>query len=324
MKPVDLIACGAINLDLIYVLPEGLDSTDGLPVKGGEESLTELMRARLEKALGGLEPRRSGGGQAANVVYALRRLGYDAVLIGRLGSDPEGAELADELGPEATRFVPREGVSGRVYVLLDEDGERRNLVAPGTNDALLAGDLPKRLPPARFAYFSSFVGDTPFDAQMALLERLPASTPIAFDPGELYARRGVKRYMPLLRRTSFLFATERELELLCGVAIESAFEFLFRVGVDTVVCKMGSRGARLVSRLGEIYVPPSPAHVVDVTGAGDLFAAGFIAGLLDGLTLESCGRLGAWAAAAGIAGFGRASYPDSAAWREQVELERGL
>jgi len=324
MKPVDLIGCGAINLDLIYRLEDAPAITDGLPERGAEDSLGDETRAVLDEALREVQPRRSGGGQAANVVYGLRRLGYDAVLVGRVGTDPEGEELTADLGTEATRYVVRDGVSGRVYVLLDEEGERRNLVAPGTNDALAVTDLPKRLPPTQFAYFSSFVGDGPFEAQMALLDRLPQTTQVAFDPGELYARRGVKRFMPLLRRTTYLFATEHELELLCGVSIGSAFEFLFRVGVDTVVCKMGERGARLVSRLGDIYVPPSPAHVIDVTGAGDLFAAGFIGGLLEQLTLESCGRVAAWAAAKGIAGFGRSSYPDAAAWREQIDLERSL
>ncbi len=324
MKNVDLIGCGALNLDLLYRLPASFELSDQLPARGAEEGLDEETRAALDEALAEHEPFRSGGGQAANVVYALRRFGHQAVMLGRVGDDADGERLVEELGPEASQFLARSGSTGRVYVLLDEGGERRNLVMPGTNDQFGVADLPRRLPHARFAYFSSFVGDAPLAGQLALLERLPRDTDIAFDPGELYAAKGVKRFMPLLQQTTYLFATEHELELLCGVELSGAIEFLLNVGADTIVCKMGERGARLITRREEIYVPPSPASVVDVTGAGDLFAAGFLGGLLETLPLEAGGRLAAWTAARGIGGLGRSSYPDAAAWREQIELERSL
>lgn len=324
MRHVDLIGCGALNLDLIYRLPAGFVLWDRLPPRGAEEGVDDHERHELDEMLVGLKPYRSGGGQAANVVYGLRRLGYDAVMLGRVGDDADGEQLRQELGPEAVEHVVRDGSSGRVYVLLDEGGERRNLVWPGTNDRFGVADLPRKLPKTRFAYLSSFVGDVPLAGQLALLESLPPTAEVAFDPGELYARKGVKRFMPLLQQTTYLFATEHELELLCGVQLERAIEFLVNLGVDTVVCKMGERGARMVSRLGEVYVPPSPASVVDVTGAGDLFAAGFLGGLLEDLPLETAGRLAGWTAARGIGGLGRSAYPDAAAWRERVDLERSL
>ncbi len=324
MKQSDLIGCGAINLDLIYRLPASFPLLDQLPARGAEEGLDEQAVATITEGLRDLEPFRDGGGQAANVVFALRRFGYDATVIGRVGDDADGQSLRDQLGEEATAYVVRSGASGRVYVLLDEGGERRNLVVPGTNDEFVPSDLPKKLPSARFAYFSSFVSDEPLTAQIALLDRLPPETEVVFDPGELYAAKGVKRFLPLLGRTSYLFATEHELELLCGLELSGAVEFLLNVGVSTVVCKMGERGARLISRLSELYVPPSPVSVVDVTGAGDLFAAGFLGALIEDLPLEAAGRLAAWTAAQGIGGLGRSAYPTADAWREQVHLERSL
>ncbi len=92
---------------------------------------------------------------------------------------------------------------------------------------------------------------------------------------------------------------------------------------EVVIVKMGSRGARLVGRRVDLYVPPLPAEVVDVTGAGDLFAAGFIAAMIEQTGLESAGRLAAWAASRGISGLGRSAYPDAAAWRERLAEERG-
>jgi len=323
MRPVDLIGCGALNLDLIYRLPRSFPLWDELGPPGTEQLMSAAVFKAVDEALANVDPVRAGGGQAANTVNALARLGYAATMVGRVGADEHGRFLLAELAPGDSRLVHREGETGRVYVLLDEDGERRNLVWPAANDAFSPADLPKRLPRTRFALFSSFAGDGPLEAQLALLERLPAGVDVAFDPGEIYARKGVKRFLPILQRCAYLFSTETELEMLCGLSLPESLDFLLNAGVGLVIVKMGGRGARLVGRRVDLYVPPLPAEVVDVTGAGDLFAAGFLAAMIEQAGLESAGRLAAWAASRGISGLGRSAYPDAAAWRERLATERG-
>ena len=324
MKPYDLIGCGALNLDLIYRLPDSFALWGELGPPGSEMVMAAKQRQTLQQALLHVEPERSGGGQAANTVFALARMGFGAAMLGRTGEDPDGEFVLAELDGADTRYVARSGETGCVLVLLDQSGERRNLVWPGANDQFSPQDLPHRVPRARFAYFSSFVGEGPLEAQLALLQRLGDDVEIAFDPGELYARKGVKRFIPFLQRCSYLFATQTELEVMCGLAADEALDFLLNVGVGLVVCKMGGRGARLIGRRVDLYVPPQPTEVVDVTGAGDLFAAGFLAGMMEQAGLQSAGRLGAWAASRGIAGVGRSSYPDAVAWQERLSEERAL
>lgn len=323
MRPVDLIGCGALNLDLIYRLPRSFPLWDELGPPGTEQMMDASVRKAVDEALAHVDPVRAGGGQAANTVNALARLGYAAAMVGRVGGDDDGLFLLDQIAPADARLVRRAGDTGRVYVLLDENGERRNLVWPAANDAFSPGDLPRRLPRARFALFTSFVGDGPLAAQLALLERLPPEVEIAFDPGEIYARKGVKRFLPILQRCAYLFSTETELEMLCGLSLPESLDFLLNAGVGLVIVKMGGRGARLVGRRVDLYVPPLPAEVVDVTGAGDLFAAGFVAAMIEQVGLESSGRLAAWVASRGISGLGRSAYPDAEAWRERLAEERG-
>ena len=324
MRRFDLIGCGALNLDLIYRVDNGSPLWELLPPPGSEQAVTPELRASVDAALAGCEPARSGGGQAANTAYALARFGFSSAMLGKIGGDEAGRFLVDQLAPCDPRYLAVDGESGRVYVLLNDDGERRNLVWPAANDEFAPADLPRRLPHTRYVYFSSFVGERGLQTQLALLGRLPDDVEVAFDPGELYARLGVKRLMPFFKRASLVLATEKELEALCGLPADKATSFLVDAGVGLVVRKMGDRGAQIVGRRLDLYVPPHPAEVVDVTGAGDLFAAGFIGGLLECVGLESAGRLAAWAASRGIAGVGRSTYPDAAAWRERVSEERSV
>jgi len=323
VRSLDLIGCGALNVDLVYRLSRSFPLWDELGPPGSEQLMDANVRRAVDEALAHVQPTRSGGGQAANTAHALARLGYRAAMVGRVGADDDGLYILKELAPAEARLVARDGDTGRVYVLLDENGERRNLVWPAANDAFAPDDLPRRAPKARFAHFTSFVGDGPLAAQLALLERLPADTEVTFDPGEIYARKGVKRFLPILHRCAYLFATEKELEMLCGLSLPESLDFLLNAGVGLVICKMGGRGARLVGRRVDLYVPPLPAEVVDVTGAGDLFAAGFFAGMIEQVGLASAGRLAAWAASRGIAGVGRSTYPDAEAWQARLAEERG-
>ena len=297
MRAVDLIGCGALNLDLIYRLPRTFALWDELGPPGSEAQVDDAVRATLDEALAHVAPTRAGGGQAANTAYALARLGYRAAMVGRVGADDDGHFLLDELAPAEGRLVKRAGETGRVYVLLDEDGERRNLVWPAANDAVLAGRPPaapaahplrllhvvrrRRRRSRRSSRCSS--GCRPRSRSASTRARSTRAT----------ASSASSRSSSAARTCSPPRASSR-----CSAAsaLPEALDFLLNVGVGLVVCKMGGRGARLVGRRVDLYVPPQPAEVVDVTGAGDLFAAGFIAGLLEQVGLEAAGRLAAWAA----------------------------
>ena len=82
------------------------------------------------------------------------------------------------------------------------------------------------------------------------------------------------------------------------------------LGVQMVICKRGAKGAYLLDHKRRLDFPAIEVEVKDVTGAGDCFAAGFLAGLIMGEDLETCGLLGTHAAASCITGYGRESYPN--------------
>jgi sugar/nucleoside kinase (ribokinase family) len=315
---LDVIGIGALNLDLLYEVETlaGLRK-EGWPLHAGREH--SLTAGEFKKLLKGLEQQgtlrfRSGGGSAANTIVALARMGLQTGFVGRVGADEEGAFILGEMkGVDLTQVKAGEA-SGICLVILDKRRDRTLMVQPNANDDLVFEDLNiPYLADARFLHLSAFVGDGPFAAQQRLMEVLPDRVKVSLDPGELYARRGKKAILPLIERASILFATEHEICMLMGTKdYKAGCKEIASLGPDTVVCKRGEQGAYLFSRQGEQeYLPQKAVEVVDNTGAGDVYNAGFLAGLLREKPLHDCLALAHAVAAKSLGGYGRERYPDA-------------
>jgi ribokinase len=311
MRP-EVFCLGAINLDLTFRVDDlsGLLKHWGTGLaRGGEEALSQAEEHRLRELLARFArpAGRGGGGQAANTAYALARLGIPVALAGRLGADADGSFLRDSLQGVNLEHVVQQGDSGRAYILVDPEGERTILVAPNTNDQLEEKDLPREvLQEARFLHLTSFVGDAPLKLQRLMAVNLQDGPRLTLDPGELYARRGRTALEELLDRVETLLVTEAEWVLLGGE--------LQRHPVwapPVVLIKRGPRGARLLTPVRYLDIPAQfEGRPVDTLGAGDVFAAGYLAGLLIGLNLPQAARLAEAAAAYKLGAPGRQGYPD--------------
>jgi sugar/nucleoside kinase (ribokinase family) len=307
-----IVCLGAVNLDKLYAVADikGFLAAWGSGlVRGGEEALSPEAEARLLELLPHFaeEKGRCGGGQAANTAYALARLEVPVILLGRVGADQNGDFLKQSLPGVILDYLTTQGKSGRAYILIDPEGERTILVAPHTNDELRESDIPLDLVAhAAFIHVTSFVGDGPLKVQRQLLKRLAGRVRVSFDPGELYARRGREVLEDLLDHTETLLVTEREWQLLGGDLKHHPVW-----GPPVVLIKRGVLGSRLLTPVRYLDFPPyiSP-HLVDTLGAGDVFAAGYLAGLYQGLNLPQAVRLANALAAYKLAGAGREHYPD--------------
>jgi len=307
-----VVCLGAVNLDLLYAVTdlEKFLQTWGTGLKrGGEEAISPEAEARLQ----GLLPRfaqakgRSGGGQAANTAYALARLEVPTVLLGRVGADEDGIFLKDSLAGVVLDHLATQGESGRAYILVDPEGERTILVAPNTNDDLREADISLEIVAnSAFTHITSFVGDGPLEAQRRILQHLAGRLRVCFDPGELYARRGRDALTGLLDQTETLFVTETEWGLLGG-NLKRHPDW----GPPVILIKRGAQGSHLLTPVRYLDFPPYvPDRLVDTLGAGDVFAAGYIAGLFRGLNLPQAVRLASSLAAYKLGGAGRERYPD--------------
>jgi ribokinase len=312
----DVIGIGALNLDLMYEVQSLADMRkDGWYLQAGRE--TSLAPEGFKRLLKAVEGRgalrfRSAGGSAANTIVALARMGFKTGYVGRIGADDAGAFILEEMTGVDLEQVRKGGSSGVCLVVLDSCRDRALVVQPNANDDLSFLDLSIfYLSDSRYLHLSAFVGDRPFDAQRRLMEVLPSKVKVSLDPGELYAQRGIKKILPLIERSSILFASAHEICTLMGTAdYQAGCKEIASLGPEMVVCKRGEAGAYLFSLEGEQeFWPQVEAEVVDNTGAGDVFNAGFLAALLLKRRLADCLAFAHAIAAKSLGGFGRERYP---------------
>ena len=227
----------------------------------------------------------NGGGAAGNVAAWLTRTTSNSTIVSHVGDDPAGAALIaefDSLGVAHENLVIKGEPSGVVVVLVDSSGERTMFPDKGANSSLNLSDLPP-LDNYQAVYISGYALLNPLSrpGALAMIEKVRAdSIPIYFDPASVGAMKDVSdteihQWFSLM---NVLFLNEEESIFLTGlVDIERALDYLLEYS-EVVVIKRGSLGAIAKARgYDSISIPAVSATVVDTTGAGDSFAAGFIA-----------------------------------------------
>lgn len=225
-----------------------------------------------------------GGGAAGNVAAWLTRTDARATIVGHVGNDAAGSALVSEfdaLGVRHHNLVVENGHSGVVVVLVDPTGERTMFPDNGANSGLHISDLPE-LEGFNAVYISGYSPLDPLSlngVKEMIAKIRSAGITIYFDPASVGGMKEVeieevKSWLPLM---DVILLNEEEAIYLSGASdIEVALDYLL-TQCQTVVIKRGSHGAIGKSRGSDsASVPAIPTNVVDTTGAGDSFAAGFI------------------------------------------------
>jgi ribokinase len=160
-----------------------------------------------------------------------------------------------------------------------------------------------------WVHLTSFIGESPFEAQEFLLSHLGKSVRVSVDPGEIYAKKGLAKILPLIKRSHILFVTEREVRLLTDRDLSAGARQLIKTGPSVLVCKKGKQGSHVFTQQENFEVPAPQVEVLDNTGAGDVYNAGFLAGVFLGKSLEESAIFATKIATKSVTGYGRDRYP---------------
>ncbi len=283
----DVVGFGALNLDKLF-------KVNMIAKKEEEGFVTDFKE--------------SAGGSAANTIVGLARLELRTGFIGKVAADREGKLLRDEFRQEGIDIngikVSESGRSGTVMGYIDQSGERALYVDPGVNDQTSFSDIKlDYVSGTNFLHLSSFVGEKPFSAQKQLVEQL-SDVKISFDPGALYAIKGLNAIKPIIRRSYAIFPNENEMKLLTGQDYREGAKTFIELGAEYVAVKLGKRGCYVSDGKESHLIEAYKVEAVDTTGAGDAFCAGFIYGLVKGKDLFECGRLGNFVASRCVSAMG--------------------
>lgn len=236
-----------------------------------------------------------GGGSAANVASWLTQVNIDSHFFGATGDDLPGAQFRDDL--RSLGVVPHLAVlpdhkTGMVVVMVNGNGERTMYPDPGASSLTYSLELPS-LDHCGAIFLSGYTLYKAKEAgdALSLLARLKNSrVPIFFDPASVGAMKhlGRETIRNFAAQADFLILNHDEANFISGKGdLRSA---LIDLGTITcnVVIKNGGNGAYAIDSQGMIFESQARhVSVVDTTGAGDAFAAGFIAAWLDNQSIQS-------------------------------------
>jgi sugar/nucleoside kinase (ribokinase family) len=310
---LDIVAIGDAIVDVIATCDDAFLDSRGF-VKGSMRLLTTEEASDLYAAMG--PAREISGGSAANSMAGAAALGLKAAFIGQVAEDQLGAIFAHDMRSLGVRFetpsISGPPPTGRCLILVTPDAQRTMSTCPGASHELTPAALDADLIRSASVTFLEGYLWGPERPRAAMLEAAriahSAGRMVAFTLSEslcLGTRREGVLGMIEAGTADILFGNEDEMRHLtdCGDLAECIVALSEHVG--TLVITRGAHGAVAVEKDYMVEVPAAPVdRIVDTTGAGDLFAAGFLAARCRGKPLKACLETGSIAAAEVISHFG--------------------
>jgi len=291
-----IIGIGNALVDVLTQL-ESDDLLSELRLPKGSMQLVDAERAaQIQERSKNLSKQRASGGSAANTIHGLAKLGMETAFIGSVGKDETGKFFEEDLkkGHINPVLFYSDSPSGIANGMISKDGERTFGTFLGA-----ALDLsPAQLKPEHFKNYDLLHVEGYLVQNHELLETIlnlakEGGLKISLDLASYnvvednldFLRDMVTRYVDIV------FANEEEAKAFSGEEPRKALDFIAGLA-DIAVVKLGSKGSMVKQGRQVINIKPVKANPVDTTGAGDLYASGFLYGWINNLGFEKAGYIG--------------------------------
>jgi sugar/nucleoside kinase (ribokinase family) len=309
---LDVVGIGNALVDVLSQETDAFLAAQGL-IKGAMQLVDEARARELYAAMGPAVE--VSGGSAANTVVGVASFGGRAHYVGKVRNDQLGEVFSHDLRAVSVGYstpaATRGPATGRCLIVVTPDAQRTLTTYLGASSQLGPGDIDKDLiERAGILYLEGYLFDPP-EAQRAFL----VAADMAHAAGRRVALTLSDPFCVDRHRAAFRDLVERHIDILFAneAEIRSLYQARDFDGALQQVRRHCAVAALTRSEHGSVVVAGDEVHVVDAhpvkavvdtTGAGDLYAAGFMVGLSRGLDLATCGRLGSLAAAEVIAHVG--------------------
>ncbi len=300
---IDIYGIGNPLIDILAQVTDSDIMELGLD-KGTMRLIDENEREKLVVFLRSRSKSYSCGGSCPNTIISLASFGVSSALAGKVGDDEFGAIYRKQVAelPLVSELKTGSGPTGSSIILVTPDSERTMNTYLGANREFGAADVNVGLAEqASFLYFTGYMWDT--DSQKEAILRALAvaehnARTIAFDVADPFAvNRNRDAFLDLLKRhVSVAFANREEARILFNT--ETALDAVRRLSelCEIAVVKNGAAGSYVMQGDSLWEIPAGKERPVDTTGAGDMYAAGFLYALIRGFPPLECGMCAAYVA----------------------------
>jgi sugar/nucleoside kinase (ribokinase family) len=307
----DVVAMGNALVDVIAQVGDEFVGEHGL-VKGTmaliDGAQAEAFYAQMPPAI------EMSGGSAGNMIAGVASLGWKAAYIGKVADDQLGRVFRHDIAAVGVDFTVPPATNGagtgRCLIVVTPDAQRTMQTFLGAGSSLAPGDVdPVLIADAQVVYMEGYLWDPP-GAKEAFLK----AAAVAHEAGrkvsltlsdQFCVDRFRREFQNLVaNHVDILFANETEITSLYQVATFDEALQAVKGHCEVAALTRSEKGAVILAG-GEVHViDAEPAEVIDTTGAGDLYAAGFLYGYTHGHDIRTCGRMGAICAAEVISHYG--------------------
>ena len=308
MSKLQVYGIGNVLIDIVVSVTD--EDLSGLGLDKGIMRLTD--GEDREKIINFIKTKNSAfhcGGSAPNTIITLAQLGTPAALSGKIGCDDFGDRYEKQLHEHGvvSYLVRGNGNTGSSIIMVSPDSERTMNTSLENNRKFGIADIQEdAIRDAEYIYFTGYMWDTA--SQKAALTRAiaiakEAGTKIIFDAADPFAvQRSNGEFTRLIENNfDITLANAEEARLMFGCDNpHRCCDYLSDI-CETAIVKNGGLGSYVKSGSQTYEIPVFKVDTVDTTGAGDIYAAGFIYGLCEGRSLEESGNI-ASKLAAGIVG----------------------
>jgi sugar/nucleoside kinase (ribokinase family) len=303
-----ILGIGNALVDILVQLND--DSTlqvFGLP-KGSMTLVDKDLASHILIETAELIKKKASGGSAANTIHGLAHLGIETAFIGKVGHDELGSFFRENMEANhiTTKLFNSLTDTGRAIAMISPDSERTFATYLGAAVELLAVDLSAdHFSNFDLLYLEGYLVQNKELVEKALQLAKSANLRTCIDLASFnvvsenvgFLSNVIEQYVDIV------FANDEEAKALTGFSPEEAIHALAGI-CDIAVIKMGGEGSIIKKGNELIRVEALPSRPIDTTGAGDLYAAGFIFGLSKNADLETCGKAGSLLAGKVIEGVG--------------------
>ena len=313
-----ILGMGNALVDVLVKINDDKVLDDMQLPKGSMQLIDSQKLITINEEINKLDKTIVSGGSAANTIVGLARLGVDTGFLGRIGKDKFGEYYKNDLENNNVKshLTEVDEVSGIASTFISQDGQRTFGTYLGAAALLDAKDL-KREDFADYDYFyiEGYLVQSHELIEQAIVMAKESGAKIILDLASYNIVEENKDFLTRIipKYVDIIFANEEEAFSFHGLSAEKVVSILAK-DTDIAIVKTGSKGSWIQQGNDKFFIEAHSVNCVDTTGAGDLYAAGFLFGLTKNLPLKECGEIGTLLAANVIQVVGAKIEDDK--WKE--------